>query len=97
MANLEFEHKVGDELVAGRLAAIDTLLRSADATHLTEDEVLAWLDATVTARLVLGTRLDVTEGSTEADFADDPATAEAFAFYAYLTWLQESIVTALAN
>jgi hypothetical protein len=49
------------------------------------------------ARLVLGTRLDVTE---ETDFgavdAEDPEAQE-LAVYAYLTWLQGELVEAVAD
>jgi hypothetical protein len=46
-------------------------------------------------RLVLGTRLDVTE---EMDFDLDPSdpSAAELAVYAYLSWLQEQLVEALA-
>jgi hypothetical protein len=48
-------------------------------------------------RLVLGTRLDVSEDMDLDALADDDPLTPAFALYGYLGWLQEQIVAALAN
>ena len=44
---------------------------------------------------MVGTRLDITEESTEADFAADEQTSEMFALYGYLTWLEGWVIDAL--
>ncbi|HEY7762557.1 MAG TPA: DUF2017 family protein, partial [Actinomycetota bacterium] len=93
--NLEYERRHGDELLAGRLAAIDTVDRTLELEHLDEDELLAWLGSLNSIRLVVGTRLGVTEESTERDFADDERNAEMFELYGYLTWLQGWVIEAL--
>jgi len=68
-----------------------------DAERLSEEDVLAWLAVLNDLRLVLGTRLDLTEETTEADFAGSDPRAEAFGLYTYLTWLVDAIVRALSG
>jgi len=94
--NLEFERTHAGSLLAGRLEALDVVERTAQAEVLTEDELLAWLRSLNALRLVLGTRLDVTEDSTEADFAASDEAAGAFDLYGYLTWLEAAAVEALS-
>ena len=43
LADLEFETTLGDAPKRAKLAAIETVERTADADHLTEDELLAWI------------------------------------------------------
>ena len=92
----EYRALVGDELVTKRLAQVDTVLATIDAQHLTEDELFAWMGSVNDLRLVLGTRLDVSE---ETDFAVDPShpDAAAYGLYAYLGWLLEMLVEATAS
>jgi hypothetical protein len=91
----EYRSMVHDELLEKRLAAVDIVEQTATATSLTEDQVTAWMGAINDLRLVLGTRLDVTE---EQDFPSlDDASAPAFAVYQYLTHLLAEIVHALSR
>lgn len=92
--NLEYERAHADGLLLERLEALDTMERTLDLDRVTEDDLLAWLRSLTAIRLVVGTRLDITEETTEADFRDE-ASSETFALYAYLTWLQGWIVEAL--
>jgi hypothetical protein len=95
VANLEFEEHHGHDLLLGKLEAIDTVEATLQRDELSEEEMLAWLGSLNSIRLVLGTRLSVTEESTERDFADDERSAELFEMYRYLTWLEGWIVEAL--
>ena len=63
--------------------------------RLSEDELFAWMGAVNDLRLVLGTRLDVSE---ETDLAVDPSDPDAAAYglYAYLGWLLELLVEAVS-
>ena len=61
MANLEYEQRHGNELLLGKLEALDTVDATLAKDELTEDEVLAWLGSLNSIRLVVGTRLDLTE------------------------------------
>jgi Domain of unknown function (DUF2017) len=88
---------VRDDLVAGRLRAIDVMERTVDAPRLTEDELTDWLAAINDLRLVLGTRLDVTEDLSELDLAPDDPRTPSLAIYAYLSYLEEEVVRALAG
>jgi len=95
-ASAEFHDITHGELLEQRLAAIDTMERTLQFDHVTEDELLAWLAALNDVRLVLGVRLAVTEEATPADFAGDPETEGAFELYRYLSFLEEYVVEALS-
>jgi hypothetical protein len=92
----EFAHLVHDDLLAQRMAAVDTMERTIDADRLSEDEVAAWLATINDVRLMLGVRLEVTEATTPLDFEDDER-AGSYAVYAFLSWLEEDVVSALAG
>jgi hypothetical protein len=93
--NLEFERMAGDELTSQRLSSISAVEGSIDADLLTEEQLLSWLGVLNDLRLVLGTRLEITEATTEDDFAAGDPRASTFALYGYLTWLVDAIVRAL--
>jgi hypothetical protein len=97
LGNLEYEQQHGDELLLGKLEALDTLEHTVAATDLNEDELLAWLGSLNSIRLVVGTRLGVTEETAERDFAGDEEAAGLFELYGYLTWLQGWVIEALAE
>ena len=92
--NEEYLAITHEELLAKRLASVDTVEQTITRTSLTEDELNAWMGAVNDLRLVLGTRLDVTEEMDEVSL--DDARAPAFAVYQYLTYLLGEIVHALA-
>jgi hypothetical protein len=87
---------VGDELLTKRIAQVEIVLSTVQETHLTEDQLFAWMGAVNDLRLVLGTRLDVSE---ETDLAVDPSHPDsaAYGLYAYLGWLLELLVDAAAS
>jgi Domain of unknown function (DUF2017) len=92
----EYRRLVRDELLDGRRRALETLEETLDRDRLSPDQAQAWLTALNDLRLVLGTRLDVRED--ELLERVDPADprAPALSLYAYLSWLQEQLVEALA-
>jgi hypothetical protein len=95
-SNAEYDRLVREDLLADRRSALDVVEATIDARRLDEEQMTAWLGALNDVRLVLGTRLDVTEDmDPDALAADDPMTP-AFALYHYLGWLQEQVVEALA-
>ncbi|HEV3478897.1 MAG TPA: DUF2017 family protein [Gaiellaceae bacterium] len=82
------------QLKRGREQALDLLQETVDQDLLSADEADAWLRALNDVRLVLGTRLDVTEDfDWEGLRPDDPRAADVAA-YAYSSWLQEQLVEA---
>ena len=92
---LKYDEMVGDELKDKRLVALNTLERTVDASILAEEDFLQWMTAINDIRLVLGTRLDVTEESEWEDFEDDDIEAMLFASYQVLGLILEYIVSAL--
>src|SRR5262245_26074204 len=84
-----------DELLEKRFAALDIVESTAWATWLSADDLNAWMGAINDIRLVLGTRLDVTE---EMDVIpiDDPR-APAYSVYLYMTHLLAEIIGALQS
>ncbi|MGH9085370.1 MAG: DUF2017 family protein [Acidimicrobiales bacterium] len=93
----EYQQLVRDELLEGRLAVLATVeatLAADELDELDEGELTAWLRALNDVRLVLGTRLDVSEDLRDVD-ADDP-DAPAYAVYEYLGFLLSEVVDALA-
>jgi hypothetical protein len=92
----EYQQLVRDELLERRLANLATVRSIAPAaTSLDEAEVTSWLQAINDLRLVLGTRLDVSEDPIELD-PDDPEVS-GYVIYDYLGFLLSEIVDALAD
>jgi hypothetical protein len=96
-AAAEFDGFVRDDLTAQRMAAVETMARTVEATRVSEDELVAWLGAINDLRLILGVRLSVTEESGPDDFAGDAEREASYALYSYLSLLQEEIVEALSG
>lgn len=91
-AESEYQRLMHDELLESRRAALETLERTADTKELSESELLEWLSALNSLRLVLGTILEVTEEDTPED-----ADSAEHAVYFYLGLLEEYVVEALAG
>lgn len=68
-----------------------------EADRLDEEQLVAWLGSLNDLRLVLGTRLEVTEEDYERDVPDEDPRRPAFAVYHYLSWLEEELVEALGS
>ena len=95
-ADDEYGELVRGELLEGKLAALAIVEQTVDAYRLTEEQLEAWLGALESLRLVLGTRLDVSEATYEQELDPSDPSAPALALYGYLSWLQEQAVEALA-
>jgi len=93
----EFRSLMGAELESLRLENLRRLAETAGRDRLDAEELDRWLAALNDLRLVLGTRLEVTEDQ----FADgfDPSAPHAYelAVYAFLTWLQEAAIDAASS
>ena len=87
---------MGAELLNGRVQALELLAATAGHERLSGEEAEAWLRALNDLRLVLGTRLDVQEGSLLDRIDSNDPDAAGLAVYAYLSWLQEQLVEALS-
>lgn len=97
-AEAEYRDMVRDELVSKRLARLDMVAELAEATVLNQEQLAAWMGAVNDIRLVLGTRLEVSE---DDEYDDDPESddpeAVARSAYWYLGWLLEHLVEASAS
>jgi hypothetical protein len=94
LRDIAYDERRAETLERGRRDAIETVLRTVEADRLTDEEADAWMRTCNDVRLVLGTRLNLTEESTPGDFAADPATASAFEQYAILSELVQLLVEA---
>jgi hypothetical protein len=93
----EYRALTGAGLESLRQENLRALQETSGRERLAAGDLDRWLAALNDLRLVLGTRLDVTEDQ----FADgfDPSAPHAYelAVYAFLTWLQEAAVAAAAR
>ena len=92
----EYQQLTHDELLTKRLASVDVVEDTVTNTRLDEDQLNAWMGAVNDLRLVLGTRLDVSEDMDPIPAVDDP-DAPMLVLYGYLGYLLETIVDALAE
>jgi hypothetical protein len=96
-AQQEYRELMHGELLGQHRDALRVLEQTADREELSAEEVHAWLAALNDLRLVLGTRLDVTEDLYETQLdLENPEAAE-LGVYLYLTWLQEQFVEAAGS
>ena len=96
-ANEEYQRLTRGDLTGRRLEALDVMEETVDATRLTEEQLASWMGALNDLRLVLGTRLDVSEDDYETPIDDDDPDAPAWALYGYLGWLLEAVVEAMSS
>jgi len=90
----EYHRLVHDDLLARRLAAFEVVETTVDADRLDEEQLVAWMGAVNDVRLVIGTKLDVSEDP-YFDIDEADPDAQAHAIYTYLGWLLEQIVSEL--
>lgn len=90
----EYRRLMRDDLLSGRFADLDVVEDTLDAERLSADHTEAWMRALNGLRLVLGTRLDVTEDMDRP--GPDEADAPAFAVYEILSMIVSELVDALS-
>jgi hypothetical protein len=100
-AAAEFRRYTEADLRAGKrahasvvLSTLSPLAGRGGRLVLDREEADAWLGCLNDLRLVLGTRLEVTE-ETELDPRSDDPRAHALQVYGWLGWLQESLLSCL--
>jgi Domain of unknown function (DUF2017) len=89
-----YRRLVRSQLDSGRERAIATVQSTVRNDVLSTEDAESWLTVLNDLRLVLGTRLNVTEEMSFELDRNDPAAAD-LAVYGYLSWLQEQLVEAL--
>ena len=92
----DYQELTRSQLASGRDRAAETLRETADRELLSREQADAWLRALNDARLVLGTRLDISEDFDWDSFDGTHPRARELALYAYLTGIQEELVHAMA-
>ena len=97
LRNEEYAEMVRGDLLAGRLAAVEVMEATIDAERLDEEQLTAWLSALNDLRLVLGSRLEITEDLYDEGLPETDARRPAFTVYLYLGLLEEHAVEALAS
>ena len=90
----EYHRLVHDDLLARRLAALEVVEATVDSERIDQEQLVAWMGAINDTRLVIGTKLDVSEDPS-FDIDDDDPAAPAYAIYTYLGWLLEQVVEEL--
>lgn len=93
----EYQRLMRDELVTSRLAGIETvkdvLAGTSKKVTFTEDQLVAFMQALNSVRLVLGTMLGVSED----DVPDGAPLVPEYQLYAYLSWVLDSAVHVLTG
>ncbi len=91
----EYREMAGNELKISHLDELELLESTATKDCISREELERWLGAVEILRLLLGTKLAITEDMDydSSNVMDDPQMA----LYHYLTWLQDKMVTALID
>ncbi len=89
-----YQMMMGDDLRQRHLDAARLLAESADVQQLDPDQATAWLQCLNGVRLVLGTRLDVTEDGPRRVSRHDP-NMPLWSLYEFLSALLDELVRAL--
>jgi hypothetical protein len=93
----EYRGLMRDDLLEQHLSSLRVMEETVDADRLTEEQAVAWLSALNDLRLVLGTRLDVTEDTYGEEIEERDPRFPSLAMYSYLGYLEEQLVEALSS
>jgi len=98
-ADAAYQLLAGEELRTSHQRAIAAVTESLGRDRLTEDDLWAWVQSLNSVRLVVGTRLDISEDDHGPTFrsAGDPGDRPLWAVYDFTTLLQHDIVDALSS
>ncbi len=91
-----YQEMVHGDLVTSRRTVLERVVATVDDTDLDREAIDAWMIGLNTVRLVLGTRLDVSEDGQPELEPDDPEVV-AWAVYEFLGGIVESIVRSLMS
>jgi hypothetical protein len=91
----QYRSLVRDQLVNGRAKALATMRNTLAGETIDLEQADEWLRALNDLRLVLGTRLDVSEEIDYEQIDLEEPRGRDLAVYGYLAWLQEQLVDAL--
>ena len=91
----DYSGLVHDDLVRTRIAAADTVMTTAGAVSLDAVQLAAWMQVLNGLRLLLGTRLNLSEADEFDPEADDAPTRALLSWLGFL--LEEAVVAASAD
>ena len=91
----DYSGLVHDDLVRTRIAAADTVMTTAGAVSLDAVQLAAWMQVLNGLRLLLGTRLNLSEADEFDPDADDAPTRALLSWLGFL--LEEAVVAAAAD
>jgi hypothetical protein len=91
METLGFEQLMGEAIRAGKRESAGILRATSENESLSAEETLAWMRSLNDIRLLVGTRLDVTEDTDIESMLDDPLTEQAMIVYVALSELVEML------
>ncbi|MCP4962818.1 MAG: DUF2017 family protein [Actinomycetia bacterium] len=92
--DIEYQLSSRDRLLASRLDRLDVVETTVRSDVLTFDQYNSWVAAINDVRLVLGTRLDVSEDDEPPNLDPEDPTAAANAMYHYLGFLLGELLDA---
>ena len=98
-ADAAYQLLAGEELRDSRRRSIDAVVESLGRDQLTEGDLWAWVQALNGVRLVVGTRLGISEDEHGPMFrrVRDPEDRPLWAVYDFTTELQHDVVEALSG
>jgi hypothetical protein len=97
LMNLDFERTAGETVLTGRLAALDVLARTARADVVSDEELDAWMRSINDIRLVLGSRIGISDDEPPPGAESDPAVRSVWHTYGYLSLMLERLMETVAD
>jgi len=93
------ERSLRESKLANARTVLDTLASSGDKITLADGAALAWMGTINDLRLVLGTRLNITDEGHQIPegLSEDDATFGLHHIYDWLTYLQETLIQAMTG
>lgn len=91
-----YQVQMGDELRQGHIAAARCLIETAHAERLDAEQAAAWLRSVNAVRLVLGTRLGITDDTEPVRIGPDDPDLGAWVAYDFLSGLLDELITTLS-
>lgn len=92
---VEYDRNLRDDLQSHHLQVLRILQDTSDNDLLNPDQLHAWMKGINQLRLVLGTRLDVSEETDLEDILKDDPRSQALTLYVFLGELQHQAISAL--
>jgi hypothetical protein len=93
----EYQRLMQDDLFSSRLASIDLVISTIDKEDISYSELLRWMQALNSTRLVLGTILDVSEDDDRTSLPEEDPLYSAAIIFDFLGMLLDEITRTLQS